>query len=42
MEECSYAFNEKNLFQVSDEVKGPTYWRLLEEKHTLREEFRLK
>ena len=42
VEECSYGFNEQRLFQVSDDVHGPMYWQQLEEKHQLREEFRLK
>lgn len=40
--ECSYAFDESVLFQVADSVTGPSYWQQLEEKHSLREEFRLK
>jgi hypothetical protein len=42
VQECSYGFNEKVLFQVSKDLKGAMYWKELEEKHLLREEFRLK
>lgn len=40
--ECSYGFNEQRLFQVPDDLQGPSYWQQLEEKQQLREEFRLK
>jgi hypothetical protein len=42
MEECSYGFDERNLFQVSEEVKGSSYWKELEGKQLLREEFKYK
>ncbi|RYG68182.1 hypothetical protein EON64_05760 [archaeon] len=40
MQECSYAFDESKLFEVADESGG--YFRELEAKQQLREEFKLK
>lgn len=42
LNECSYGFDETAMFQVEDSLSGPLYWRTLEQKHLLREEFRLK
>lgn len=42
LNECRNGFDESVLFQVPFELSGPSYWRNLEEKQILKEEFRQK
>lgn len=42
LQECRNGFDESILFQVPSGLSGPSYWRNLEEKQILREEFRQK
>jgi len=42
LNECRNGFDESVLFQVPLGLSGPSYWRNLEEKQILKEEFRQK
>ena len=42
LQECRNGFDESILFQVPSGLSGPSYWRNLEEKQILKEEFRQK
>ena len=42
LNQCRNGFDESVLFQVPLGLSGPSYWRNLEEKQILREEFRQK